>query len=262
MGNTKPYTEAHAIAGVDIVVMFDRDFGAPIRKDLIKAFDRHLATQSFEKKRARSGAAVWRRSDSDGDRLEEVHLHEGFMHVVAFEYRGWANSRDQALSRLSPLLTKLQGEEIEGVSVGLAYIDVFLNDSGPYDATDVFSRNSSLLAASIFDAGPVWKQVLHSRLNRELSLFSNISIEAKYVSSDDAAESEEGDKAPGSKKQKTHATEIAIKLSSNKSSKKPSAVQWSVSELKTKLDYMHGTNKELMLELLSDDMVHQIGLKE
>lgn len=261
MGNTRPFTEAHAIAGLDIVVIFKGEVAGPVRKELIKLFDRHLAAASFEKKRAKSASAVWRRSDSDGDRLEEVHLHDRFVHVVAFEYRGWTNSRDQALERLTPILIKLQNREIEGSAVGLAYVDVFLNEAGDYDPTEVLSKNSPLLPASVFDAGPVWKQVLITRSRGNIKLLSNISIDAKYVSNDGPVSGDSESKGE-SEERKTHATEIAIKLSCNANARKSSELEWGTDEISSKLDYMHSANKDLMLDLLSKDMAHQIGIKE
>lgn len=271
MANTRPFTEAHAIACVDVALFFEKKVAGAADDDLAEAVEAHLLARDFVRKSASKTKVVWHLLDPDQQRVEEAHLHRGFMHVVAFEYRGWAISRSTAISRLEPILERCQSGALTGQACGLAVVDVFINDSGePYDSEEVFSKTSRVLPPMIHSAGSSWKQDF--TWFEEADIHVTLSANAKSLQErvaeaegdpDDVAEAAADDTEelvgdiPSS-----HLTQIDLRLSLNGNDEVPGAVEWSREEFEKKLNRLHAVNKRIMLDLLSDEMTQAIGLKE
>lgn len=273
MANTRPYTDAHAIACVDVALFFDARVANATGNELIEAVDAYLLARDFVRKSTDDKKVVWHLLDVNKARVEEAHLHHGFIHVVAFEYRGWTISSATAIDRLGPILERCQSGELIGQACGLAVVDIFIDDSGAtYNSADVFSKASRVLPPVIHSTGPSWKHdvtwVEEADIRVTLAVNSN-SLEERVAEDQahldevkfDAAEGGEAvdhTAAPPS----SHLTQIDLRLSLNGNLEAPSAVEWSNDEFKKKLDRLHAVNKRIMLDLLSEEMTQAIGLKE
>ncbi|WIX23711.1 hypothetical protein PUV44_12270 [Xanthomonas arboricola pv. corylina] len=154
--STRPYTDAHAIARLDFALLFKKDLDAETQQDLVSRLASHLdkfglqrlAPNDSDDALDEDGDEVFAfaRKDEDGDVVEEVHVHENYVHVIWSDYRGWLLSRDGAIERLGPAIDLIGSGTVEFAGVGLAYRDVFLTDEGAlFDASKVFRKDSELL---------------------------------------------------------------------------------------------------------------------
>ena len=262
MANTRPFTEAHAIACVDVAVIFDSEIEDLLDSSISAAVDDHLQAHKFVRKKQNKKSWVWQLLSEGGERLEEAHLHDGFMHVSSFQYRGWTNSRDLAVSRLSPVLALCRSGELTGVAQGLAIIDVFINDTGSdYEAREVFSEQSKVLSSTAFSGSGEWRQDLEWELESG-AVRANLSVTAREVDEDDGEgdpNSSEDAQADGSPQRSKHVTRVALRLSSDGNFDADLSVE---ETFKAELNRLHQLNKSVMLDLLSGDMSKAIGLRE
>lgn len=264
--NTRPFTEAHAIACVDVAVMYRSEVPDFLNSDFSREIGAHLQTLGFKRGKARKSALTWRLRAQDGARLQEAHLHAGFMHVSAYDYRGWSNSRDEIFRALSPLLDMCATGRVHGVASGLAFVDVFINDSGSeYRAEDVFSTNSEVISKTLFAGGPSWRQDIAWYPDQGDDLYAKLTAQNRRV------EPEDEDDAKGEPQQGADGrplsvpkfvTEISLRLSLGRNSDRPDHVEWSEAEFKVRLNRLHAINKSIMSDLLNEEMSRTIGLKE
>lgn len=238
--------------------MFDETLNDVVNSAAGAALRSHLAEAEFELEQ-KPEALLWRRENSSGERLEEVHLHPHFAHAVSYEYRGWARTRDEILERLEPILSMCRSGEIAGLGYGLAYVDVFLNDSGEnYDAAEVFAPDTRLLGSQAFGGGESWKQEIWWSLNDGTR--AALQVDAKFVDREDESTAGEVDEEGESKP--VHLTEVTVRLSGLRNSELDASVQWEQSAVKAAFDHLHNVNKDIMVRLLSEEMIKQIGLRE
>lgn len=253
MSNTRPFTEAHAIASVDFGLLFPADLPAKTRQLIARALTKHLGKASFVPSNPDEGDLIGFERNSSADEhdlAEEVHIHDDFVHVVTYDYRGWSLTVEQLLSRLEPVFEMARQGKIAPQFVGLTFRDVFVNaQPASYSAEDVFSRQSRFLPAFSFDVGDTWR---HSSWWDENSKFN---ATRNFLTIDSRVRKPKVGK-------NTHFTEITHgqRLSGNKS--KTPEVTWSKEGLRSRLDQAHRGNKAVLGDLLCSDMIQQIGLEE
>lgn len=255
VSNTRPFTEAHAIASVDFGVLFPADLPAKTRQAIARALTKHLAKDRFvqEKSDEDDVIAFERKSTPDeSDVAEEVHIHDDFIHVVTYDYRGWSLTIEQMLGRLEPVFEMVRQGAVSPQYFGLTFRDVFVNlQPATYIPDEVFSRSSRFLPAFSFDVGETWR---HSSWWDEGPKASPTT--RNFLTIDARVRKPKG----GGKSR--HFTEITHgqRLSGNKS--KGSAVTWIADSLRSRLDQAHQRNKNILGDLLSSDMIQRIGLEE
>jgi hypothetical protein len=197
---------------------------------------------------------AFKRTNADGDVLETVHVHDDHIHVLAHEYRGWEFTRDQVVKRLAPALSLARSELCEPAGLMLVFRDRFITDKPEeYDPYEVFKPND-FLPAAVFNHGALWTHQL--ALNFPVGqedrprLYSRLSVNAGVESVDENDEKFE------------HSTDITHRQLMFRNREADVNVEWSEEQVKFRLDAMHLRNKELMLELLSEEMSDRIGLRE
>jgi len=257
VSNTNPFTEAHAIARLDFALIFQNNLSDEQRAQLALELQKHL--DQFERLVENDGSedeepviAFERKGEVD-EVTEAVHIHGNYVHVVWSDYRGWAFSRDGAINYLRPVLRWIRDERLVLTMVGLAYRDVFFNDKPEtYDTGEVLKIGSSYVAPKVFSSGKKWRHWLAwSDSNLGGASFrtqSTLRIEADLLS-------------VGEDEATIHCTEIAHRQS----------VRWghaaalmnpSDDDLRNAWDCAHRANHALIQELITDDMLERIGLKE
>lgn len=258
MANTRPYTEAHAVAWVDIALFLDGKLSADQRDDLRAAFKTALEAEGFVAGKSRDKSAVtFKRNGIAGEVVDELHIHETFVHIKSNEYRGWTFTRDMAIKRFGPLFARLKNGRIKVSGIGLAYRDAFLCDTPKnYDVSDVFRLENRFLPAAVLTSGNRWKQEVSlpggAFADNPLKISTTLTIEAKVTSSDDEE----------AVSRELHATEITHSLTIRWNKSAASVVKWSEIRFRNLLDSLHQQNKSVLLELLSEEMIDKIGLKE
>jgi hypothetical protein len=249
VSNTKPFTEAHAIASVDFGLIFQDELPDKDRRALAMALTDHL--KQFTRTEGQGdGVVVFRRKgEGEDDVAEEVHVHKDFVHAITFDYRGWLLTRNDLVDRLAPVIDKAREGELEPSSMGLTFHDVFVNDDpSSYSPSEVFT-SSSFLPEFVFEAGGMWRQSLQWDDVLEANTRNFLAIEARNRPL-------EGDE------EVAHFTEIthSQRLSGNQVISRE--VEWSYDSISRRLDHAHRRNKVLLMSLLSQDMIERIGLKE
>lgn len=258
--STRPYTDAHAIARLDFALLFKKDLDAETQQDLVSRLSSHLGKFGLQQLAPNDSDAVldedgdevfaFARKDEDGDVVEEVHVHENYVHVVWSDYRGWLFSRDGAIERLGPAIDLISSGTVEFVGVGLAYRDVFLTDEGAlFDASKVFRKDSELLPSFLIGKGSKWRHWSGwFEPESAVSQWRNacmLGIDLGERSQDDGP--------------KVHVTEIVHRqrVYAAKEGSGAAAV-----ELAMMWDEAHKQNRSLMNRLICDQMLELIGLKE
>jgi hypothetical protein len=259
VANTRPYTEAHAVAWVDVALFLGGKLPSKERDFLRIDFEKALAEEGFvaEKPRAKSSAFVFKRSGVAGEVVDELHIHEAFVHLLSNEYRSWTFARDTAFRRLAPLFRWLDHGRVEVSGVGMAYRDIFICDTpDDYDVADVFRLQNRYLPAVLLQAGERWKQHIsmpgRATHAEPLAIRDSIDIEAKISNAEGDATNESD----------LHVTEITHRLTTRWDQGADVAVKWSESRFYELLNCLHARNKAVLLELLCDEMIDKIGLKE
>ena len=219
---------------------------------------------------ADGGIASFELKNADGDITEEVHIHAGFVHAFWNEYRGWTNTRELVVRRLSPVIDHVRHGRLSGVGLGMACKDVFISDTSvDYDILEVFQPANRFLPPFAYEENePVWKVssswLVPPQHDNDHLTYNTLSIEAEIGDVDhpdeqsSGSESEEDDDAP-------HTTEILHRQSLYLNAGNPivdPAVEWSDEAVRVNLDRLHKQNKSLMLNLLNNEMSDRIGLKE
>lgn len=268
MASSRPFTDAHAIACVDVAIFLESALTDEQRASVRDAMQEVLVAAGFEARKSSSTTTVaWRKINDEAEPLEEFHIHPGFFHFSAFEYRGWTYTREAILSRLAPVIQLLADRRLTPIGIGLAFIDVFFNDEPDnYQVTDVFAPHSPYLAQVIYESGHEWKnQVSWSEEVDHAQIESSLSISARLLTEEDDDDRDGDGDATGegsdAMDSDQHITEIQNKLSVMEDPSQ-AAVSWSKEEVASRLDLLHSKNKQLLLDLLSEDMIRRIGLKE
>ena len=256
MSNTRPFTEAHAIARLDFALIFQSDLSdeqrAQLAVDLQKHLDQLERAEEDEGEEDEPITAFERKGEGD-EITEAVHIHGNYVHIVWSDYRGWSFSRDGAVSYLSPILQWIRDGRLALASVGLAYRDVFFNEKpDTYDARDVLKVGSPYVAPKIFSSGKKWRHWLawddFSLVDASVRARSILRIEATVLSADEGAAT-------------IHCTEIAH--SQNVTWRNtPVLTNPSDDELRNIWDCAHHANRALIQELITEEMLERIGLKE
>lgn len=265
MANARPYTDAHAVMGVDIAVLFDDKLTSNQLARLGASFEAEMVKHGLAVSKGRSGdngsRLAFEKTDANGSVIEDVHIHENFVHVIQKEYRGWTLTRDTALERLSPLLDLLPDNELPVCGVGMSFRDAFLvDDPRQYEINDVFKPNI-YLPQFVFEGGRFWQTRSEwadsdppDPWNRR---YSQLTVDARVRSS-----SEKGDDSEDSKDflhvtQLTHRQQMVVWDVENLAK-----LKWGGEEARRWLDCLHDRNKILVKALLNDAMLEKIGLKE
>lgn len=257
MSNTRPFTEAHAIARLDFSLNFRSELSDEQREQLSLALETHLnqferaAADTDDEEDGDESAIVFNRVGEDDEVTESVHIHGNYVHVVWSDYRGWSFSRDGALGYLQPVLASLRDGRLALSSVGLTYHDVFFNDvPDSYHAGDVLKTGSQFVAPKIFSSGQRWRHWLawSNAEPENASLITNatLKIDAFSLSEDDSP---------------LHCTAIVHSQS----------LRWRDDSLFANpadedvigaWDNARVANRALITELITDDMLERVGLKE
>jgi hypothetical protein len=260
VASTRPYTEAHAVAWVDIALFFEDKLSTEQRDDLRAAFETTLRHESFAIDEVPDkGIVAFKRNGIAGEVVDELHIHETMIHISSNEYRGWTFTRDTAIKRLAPLLVRLADGRVKISGLGMAYQDIFLCDTpSDYDATDVFRAENRYLPTVVFEAGASWRQFLSWPTQESdddpYTTHTSLTVKAKISSADSG--NDEGSN------EELHFTEITHRQSTPWNESVDSVVSWSESRFREILNNLHQRNKSLLLELLNEEMVDKIGLKE
>lgn len=254
MANTRPFTEAHAIAWVDVAVIFEDKLSTDQQEDLRVAFAAILTDEGFSAAEPGDGGEVaFERKGLGGEITEEVHIHRGYVHAMWNEYRGWTHTRDATIRRMGPVIERVRDGRLEAMGIGMAFRDVFLNETpDEYDMLDVFRPGSRFLPAIAFESGEVWKQSSNWVAD---TTYSSLAIQAKIAFSEESDDSDDDDDG-------MHVTEILHRQSTYGNEDADPSVEWSEDVVRERLNKLHQQNKDVMLELLSDEMISKIGLKE
>lgn len=262
MGNTRPFTDAHAIAWIDLAILFRAKLSAEQQAYVRANFERILVPEGFEAARADDGGAgAFERKGIAGEVTEEVHIHEQFVHLIWNEYRGWTFTLDAALKRVGFLLEDLRDGRIEPAGMGLAVRDVFFNDDpDTYQILDVFGADSRFIPRIAYECDDEsWRQsVSYWDARKDNPIYSSVSIQARVAYPD----SDDEDKHSDTDDEGIHVTEIVHRQSIYGNKDAESAVEWSMNAVRERWSELHQRNKKLMFELLSDEMISTIGLRE
>lgn len=253
MSNTQPFTEAHAVAAVDVALIFEEKLSSSTRLLIASSLKSHLK-EGFRKlaPKERDSKIIAFQRKIDEDIAEEVHIHDRFVHVSLWDYRGWSITKKDMVGRVEPVLEMARGGELKLTSAGLVFRDVFINnDPSTYAPADVFRASSRFLPPLAFSAGKIWRHTF-SWANEKalgLKLRSNLTVKASI---DSIGEDDEDG----------HITEIAHRQEIMGNISGDPAVEWSSERLNAKLDSAHQHNKDILIDLLSFEMCQKIGLKE
>lgn len=266
--NTRPFTEAHAVAGVDVAVVFEDKLSDIDQEELRSALASVVEAEDFVAATSDDGGELaFKRRGIDGETIEELHIRGAFVHTMWHEYRGWTRTREAALRRLAPVFDRIRSGRLKALGLGMAYKDVFVNEElAKYSVFEVFRANSRFIPPMTFESDePLWKSSINwvaaAPDNGVHTTYSSLSMEAKIESFDDSEDEDEDAEEDDS----VHATEILHRQSiyrRDRNKKVDLAVEWSEDAIRGRLGLLHSQNKAVMLELLSDEMVSAIGLKE
>lgn len=253
MSKARPFTEAHALATVDVGLIFDKKLSGSTRESIASALKRHFKGElkQVRQKSAANKIIIFRRKVDD-DVAEEVHIHDGYVHAIFFEYRGWSITRDQMVNRLSPILKMAQDSSAVLKSAGLVFRDVFFTDNpSDFSASEIFALESRWLPQFAFSAGNNWQGTFDwtDTTQPGLKIRSKLSVRASMESTH-------------SSQHQAHVTEVVHQQEIFGNDPAENMVEWSDDRLKKKLDHSHNLNKQLLLNLLSVEMSRRIGLKE
>jgi len=257
VSNTNPFTEAHAIARLDFALIFQSNLSDEQRAQLALELQKHL--DQFERMAEDDSGeddepvTAFERKGEGDEVTEVVHIHGNYAHVVWSDYRGWSFSRDGAIDYLRPVLQWVRDGRLVLTSVGLAYRDVFFNEEpDTYDAGDVLKIGSPYVAPKVFSSGTKWRHWLawsdSNLVGASVRAQSTLHIEANLL-------------AVGEDEATIHCTEIAHRQN----------VRWghaavltnpSDDDLRNAWDCAHRANHALIQELITDEMLERIGLKE
>ncbi|MES2671787.1 MAG: hypothetical protein V4673_15385 [Pseudomonadota bacterium] len=238
---------------MDIAIILDGKMSPEQIVELRADFTESLSPEGFIVEARGSGVVAFKRKGIAGEVVEELHIHGAFVHIVCNEYRGWTFTRDTAIKRLTPLFSRLKDGRAKFSSAGMSFQDVFLSDDpGNYFLSDVFRVGNRFLAPAISEGHNRWKQDVSWVGKKTESAFVTadtfLKIEAKIASSD-----------PEDKQ--SHVTEITHRQLASWKSGKVTALT-DESYFREVLNELHCRNKSLLLELLNDEMISKIGLKE
>lgn len=261
MSNARPYTEAHAIARADLALLFSDDLADAQRAKLLEGLRALLTPLGFDELAdadeddADESAVAFQRKGIDDEITEEVHLHENYAHVVSWDYRGWTNCRDSAVTHLQPVLELARDGGVKIICAGLAFRDVFFSDEpDAFSAQEIFSRGSRFLPPVTFSSGKTWRHTFNWREEATeepgVEIYSSFSVDAR-----ERAKAED-------EKATTHVTEIMHRQQIYGNNSEDPAVEWADDALRGKWDCAHRLNKALLSDLLSNEMSIRIGLKE
>lgn len=260
VGTTRPFTDAHAIASVDFGIGFDEALSADFLRELESTLIGTLVKSGFtpeedaDSDEGGSATIAYERKSDDGEILELVHVHGYYAHATSFDYRGWDITRDQLTDRLRPLLEQVRFGAAKVSGISLAFRDIFISETpDAYSAAEVF-KPSELLPAAIFKAGSEWGTQLRlitgipSSSSDWLPVHSRLSVSAGIRGSDDEPAE--------------HVTSLSHHQIASLEESADLSNAITDPEVKTCLDVMHNRNRDLMLQLLSDEMCSAIGLEK
>lgn len=253
MGKTRPFTEAHAIATVDVGLLFSKKLSTKAREDITSALKSHLKSKKlrFVPSRSAEKTIVFRRKEA-GDTAEDVHVHSGFAHVIFFEYLGWALTRDAMVDRLFPILKLARDGELVLKSAGLVFRDIFFTDNADeFSASDVFAPSGRWLPSFAISGRSQWRNTAAwtDRMESGLELKSTLTVKTSVESEDEP-------------QRRLHVTEVTHQQEIVGNESAEPAVEWSDARFRQRLDVAHNLNKSVLLDLLSVEMAQRIGLKE
>ena len=251
MGNARPFTEAHAIAAVDIALIFTDELSTAQRSSISDSLASHLTDFRRAESRKRKEKVIAFERRVDDDLAEAVHIHGNYVHVISFDYRGWSITKGEMIGRIEPVFEMAQSQNVVIESAGLVFRDVFINeDPDTFAARDVFDPGSRFLPSIAFSAEKRWRSSFSWRSEiKGLRVRSNLTLEASL---DPIGEG--GDDA--------HVTEITHRQEIFGNESGSSSFEWDAAQLSRKLDGAHQLNKDILADLLSSEMSSRIGLKE
>lgn len=251
----KPFTEAHAIASVEIAIILDTSIthedGASLKQALAPLISEEDYSSGGEPvDNEGSLAFVMMRNDVAGDLTEQLFLGGKIFGLRSLDYRGWTFTRDAAARRASFFFDwcAANGRKID--SFGLKLTDKFIYE-GPiqdFDINRVLNSGSKYLPRAAIEANAFWKTRIAWFEECQSDVHSYNVIECSVGSGDKTDEDE-------------HSVEYVAEVAHRQRTHRPEDV-FDSTEFSEVLDLMYVQNKKVVGSLLNEDMLGRIGLKE
>ena len=191
----------------------------------------------------------FREIDVQGNILWNVSVRPDFIACNCMAYDRWNNVKEKAISLLVPFLERLQDLDTSILAIGLEYQDLFTAaDAAPRNITNVaFKKDTDFLPRSVFEHTDAW-HVHHGwfqKSPKNRRTLNNLQIEV------------ESDKAG---KQNLIKVNGQHKLYSFLSST-DEPMDICISDLDQILSFLHQINKDVLIKLLSEDLLSSINIK-
>lgn len=255
----RPFTEAHAIAKLDFALLFSDHIRGELQHELQEELQEVLSASGFARLVPRDDdqeISGWERKDEDGDVTEAIHFHAHFAHVVWYDYRGWSNCRDSSIRWLSSVVSRASMGSLNISGIGLECRDVFFFDEAEsYRPEGLFKFGTRYLSPIAFQSGPRWRQMISwddqlKIANRDLRRRNSVECITEPLDRlvDDDSE--------------LHVTEISHRQTLGLAHDDAARSDLASDGLRKIWNAAHEANKELIGELLTDDMLRTIGLLE
>jgi len=265
LSNSRPFTDAHAIASFEVAVLFSETMSGERKAELAKELQRPFRALDLVRIRpGRNGRLGFQRLDDAGEVIEQVHINNGFVVAIWNEYRGWRTARDGAISLLGPIFSKLQKEELPGHGLGVAFRDIFFNDDPlSYSPEELFKKDSAYIPSIVFSNKQsfFWKSsnswYAKKGVDSKFLLNSQLSIVAQVKNKNDV-------KGELNFEEARHSTEVLHRQSIffAQEPDSQSKFAWGLDDIRSAMDILRDENKDILSEILQDEMASQIGLKE
>lgn len=262
MAKTHPYTDAHAIVWMEVGIALRDAINEEELEILVNSASVFLRDNNFidskdddDEDQDEDLVLAFKQLNEDEEVTQLFHIHRTHIHYMAYEYRGWEVTRDIALNRLEPALDFIRNspKRAKTARLILAIKDAFRTDEPEsYSAVDVFQENQ-FFPPIVFECGQFWHHQITLMHNASISpsraerkIFSRLEVEARLfdLGDDDII----------------HSSEITHRQQMQGPSEEEIDMDWTKESVQAKLDFMHSANKNLMLNILNQEMSDRIGL--
>ncbi len=260
---TRPITEAHAVALLELAAVIDIDLTAEAIDGLLAhCSSLPVFTDNFQVIRIASEDESYGlemvRQQSDDEPTQVLAVEGSIIRIRFHDYRGWKVSRDLALGWLRPLQGELARLNRRFISVGICFTDQFERDGiSDYSVEEVFNAESRYFPRMVVGGAPAWRshtKWLCETEERDVKLLADLYIKTEFESS--AASADDGTPDPRHVSQIEHKQQVFCVPESDGD---PAEIEFS--RIEGFLNYLHVENKSMMRSLLTDDMSNRIGLR-
>ena len=180
-----------------------------------------------------------------------VRFFDNMLTANFLDYKNWMTTREDSLDYIKTILSALTLEENPAVSFGLRYIDRYTFD-GPTESSHaalLMQRNNDYLSARCFGSGPYWhcNTGWFERLNEGDRVLNQLEVGSGEV-----------DRAPTVTINHNGVCQLkTVRQSVDSIFDPPSDAGAGIGSA---LDYMHGRNKEVLGNMLLEEVAQRIGL--